>query len=199
MNTMPDEATLARWLNDELEGAQLAAFEAVIHDTAECLAQRKDLRDLRTTLAAALPATLEPPYPEFFNSRIAKSIRGLTSNGKTRRPTAFFRQVGWMSATAAAGMALAFWVGTKTGAVTHGVTLSHSTPAPLVMQAPAVYTPEHGVDAEWISGTDAAATVIVLEGVDAIPDALDFFDTAALNRTRSATAQWLTTPNMEML
>ncbi|MEI6674436.1 MAG: hypothetical protein WCO57_04580 [Verrucomicrobiota bacterium] len=199
MNTMPDEATLARWLNDELEGAELATFEAAIHGNADYLAQRKDLRGLRTTLAATLPAVLDPPYPEFFNHRIAKAIRELTSNTAAQRPSVFFRHAWWMPATAAAGMALAFWVGTKTGTVTHGVTLAHSTPAPLMVQAPAVYTPEHGVDAEWISGTDAAATVIVLEGVDAIPDALDFSDTAALKRTRDATAQWLTTPNMEML
>ena len=71
-------------------------------------------------------------------------------------------------------MVLAFWAGTKTGSVTQVVSVAGPGLAPPDMPRPTVYTPEHGVDAEWFASPAAAATVIVLEGVDAIPDTLDF-------------------------
>ncbi|HVJ46201.1 MAG TPA: hypothetical protein VM511_07440, partial [Luteolibacter sp.] len=40
-------------------------------------------------------------------------------------------------------------------------------------------TPEQGVDAEWVKGQGTSGSVIVLQGVSAIPDALDFSETAS--------------------
>jgi hypothetical protein len=71
-------------------------------------------------------------------------------------------------------MALTFWLGTKTAGEPQVVV----APRAVEVQTPAVYTPERGVAAEWFSSDPAAATVIVLEGLDAIPDTLDFSETA---------------------
>lgn len=188
MNTMPDDLSLSRWLDDELQGAELATFEASIHDKAELLARRQNLRNWRATLTSALPAVVEPPYPEFFNHRIEKSILELTSKPVTTRQRGGAWRTWWMPATAMAGMALAFWAGTRAGGVTQRVTQTHPTPPAMIAQAPSVYTPERGVDAEWFSSPDAAATVIVLEGVDAIPDTLDFSETVGLRSSRGSTA-----------
>jgi hypothetical protein len=49
---------------------------------------------------------------------------------------------------------------------------------------PIIYTPEKGVEAEWFSSSAAMATVIVLNGVQAIPDSTDFSHTVYLNRAR---------------
>jgi hypothetical protein len=179
MNTLPDESTLARWLDDELQGAELAAFDASVRGATDLLARRQQVRAWRAALAAALPATIEPPYPEFFNSRIARAIRAQTAPPRRLARAAAWR-TWWMPASAAAGMALAFWVGTKAGGVTRVVTVTNPAPVPVATHVPTVYTPERGVDAEWFSSSDAAATVIVLEGVEAIPDTLDFAESACL-------------------
>jgi hypothetical protein len=50
--------------------------------------------------------------------------------------------------------------------------------------APVVYTPEDGVDAEWIASADA--NVIILEGVSAIPDATDFSETVYVPTARES-------------
>lgn len=187
MNTMPDETTLARWLDDDLQGAELAAFEDSIQGDAELLARRRQVRAWRAAVAAALPATLEPPYPEFFNSRIARAIHEQVPRPRRFAAAASWR-VWWMPVTAAAGMVLAFWVGTKAGGGTQVVTVANPVAVPVAVQAPTVYTPERGVDAEWFSSADAAATVIVLEGVEAIPDTLDFSESVGLRGHGKATA-----------
>jgi len=188
MNTKPDETTLARWLDDDLEGAELAAFEASHRADATLLARRQELRAWRASLAAAIPADIEPAYPEFFNHRIAKAIRERIPKPHSAPSTAAFWRAWWMPATAAAGMVLAFWLGTKTGGTPQVVTLANPAAGQVAVQGPTVYTPEHGVDAKSFSSSDAAATVIVLEGVDAIPDTLDFSESVGLRATGKATA-----------
>jgi hypothetical protein len=181
MNTTPDETRLALWLEDELQGEELAAFETWVADRPEHLAAREDLRCWRRMMAEGLPCEEEPPYPDFFNHRIARSIRELTPvPAEVSKPRHSLRS--WfMPLAACAGMVLTFWLGGQRGAVPE----IDVTGAPRAIPVePVLYTPEKGVTAEWFDSQQASATVIVLNGVEAIPDDTDFSETAYIRRTR---------------
>lgn len=173
MSTKPDDTTLTLWLDDELEGEELAAVEAWAKDHPEQLAARDEIRRWRKMVSASVPATEEPPAPEIFNERIARTIRGEKSPATDiSKPSNI---ISWRTAlmplAACAGMALAFWLGminTQPNDTTAG------KPAEDPAFYPVVYTPENGVKAEWFNSVSASATVIVLDGVEAIPDNLDF-------------------------
>lgn len=176
MNTNPDEATLALWLDDELTGRELAAVEAWANGRPEQLAAREEIRRWRETMASAISASEEPPYPDFFNSRVQQSIREQAPKAETPAHRAFWKS--WlMPATACAGMVLAFWVGKETQSVPEYDVANAPRAIPV---EPVVYTPESGVNAEWFASAKASATVIVLNGVTAIPDTMDFSETAAV-------------------
>lgn len=171
MNTNPDETTLALWLDDELTGAEQAAVEAWAMEHPEQLAAREEIRRWRATISAVIPASEEPPYPDFFNSKVLQAIREQTPKPAVPVNKPVFWKTWLMPMAACAGMALTFWVGTKT----------HSTPeydvagAPKAIPVePVIYTPENGVNAELFASKEASATVVVLNGVTAIPDATDF-------------------------
>ncbi len=177
MNMNPDETALALWLDDELTGDEFAAVEAWAGGQPEQIAARDDIRTWRATMAAAIPSSEEPPYPDFFNSRVMQSIR----DRKPAPVEAVSRGSSWkswfMPMAACAGMILTFWIGRK----------FKTTPdydfagAPKAIPVePVVYTPENGVKAEWVGGSKAAATVIVLNGVTAFPDETDFSETVYL-------------------
>lgn len=171
----PDEATLALWLDDELTGDDLAAVEAWALGRPEQIAAREEIRLWRATMSRALPGSEEPPYADFFNQRVLQGIREISV-----KPIDSVRKSwGWKSwfppLTACAGMALAFWIGTRTRSFPE-VDVTGAPRAILV--EPVVYTPENGVMAEWFTSTKASATVIVLNGVTAIPDSTDFSATA---------------------
>jgi hypothetical protein len=87
-----------------------------------------------------------------------------------------------MPVAACAGMVLGFSLGVKRmpGPLEIDVT---GAPRAIPVE-PILYTPEKGVSAEWFASTEASATVIVLNGVAAIPDATDFSETVYLNRKR---------------
>ncbi len=185
MNTKTDETLLARWLEDDLDEAELAAFEREIAGDAERLAERDRVRAMRRDIAAVLPAAEEPPYPDFFNSRIERAIR--EQSGQAGEPAV--RRSGWrafwMPATAVAGMAFAFWLG-KQSVPRQEIVVGPQPPPPVEVAAalePGLYTPERGVDAEWFASEDAEATVIVLEGVAAIPDSMDFTETVSVSES----------------
>lgn len=189
MNTNLDEMTLALWLEDELEGAELTAFETAMDGDTGLIARREAVRAWRRQLRSALPAAEEPPYPEFFNSRIEQSLRQAAPRAAVGAGWFGAWRAWWLPTAALAGMALAFWLGTEVGGAPQAVVVAPNPVAmPVTAVAPAVYTPERGVAAESFSSVEAEATVIVLEGLDAIPDTLDFAETASVGGEQRATA-----------
>lgn len=179
MNTNPDEVTLALWLEDELSGEELAAMEAWAANESDQLAAREQARHWRATVAAVMPGTVEPPYPDFFNHRVMQALKQPPAPVETTAKKSFFRSSWWMPATACVGMALTFWAG-KNSQVAPAPELDFANAPRAIPVEPALYTPETGVNAEWFASTEASATVIVLNGVTAIPDSTDFPETAYL-------------------
>jgi len=181
MNTNPDDTRLALWLEDELTGEELATFEKWVADNPELLASREEARRWRAMMAETIPADVEPPYPDFFNHRLQKSIHDLQPALPVASPPRFSLRSWFMPIAACAGMVLAFWLGAKkTGTPEIDVT---GAPRAIPVE-PVIYTPEYGVVAEWFDSEGAFATVIVLEGMQPIPDEIDFSHTVYLNRER---------------
>lgn len=183
MNTKPDDETLALWLDDELKGDALASVETWANDQPDQLAARQSIRDWRQKISAVIPRMEEPPFPDFFNSRILAAITDLENAPAVAvTPKASWWRSGWFMPTAAvAGMTLAFWVGTRTAG-----SPSSSPVVQVTSAVPVLYTPETGVRADYFASRSADATVIVLDGVPAISDALEFHDTAGLSSERDA-------------
>ncbi len=182
MNTNPDETRFALWLDDELEGMELAEMDAWAADKPDRLAAREELRSYRSIMAQNLPASIEPPYPDFFLTRVNQGIRDIqVVEEKAAAPMGAPARSFWnswlMPAAALAGMVFAFSIGKQSREPAANLTAVPS-------QAPAIYTPEEGVDAEWFSSVNAGATVIVLEGVSAIPDSTDFSETVYVPTAR---------------
>ena len=179
MNTHPDDTRLALWLEDELEGEELAAFEKWVAGNPELLAAREDARRWRAMMAQNIPADVEPPYADFFNHRIQKSIPDLQPAAPVASRPRFSLRSWLMPIAACAGMVLAFQLGLKKAAPPE----IDVTGAPRAIPVePVLYIPENGVEAEWFDSRSAFATVIVLDGVQAIPDDIDFSHTVYLNR-----------------
>jgi hypothetical protein len=85
-----------------------------------------------------------------------------------------------MPLAACAGMVLAFWLGMKTQSAPAMPEYDVAGAPRAIPVEPIIYTPDGGVEAEWFASSDAAATVIVLNGVEAIPDEMDFSKSAAV-------------------
>lgn len=181
----PDETKLALWLDDELSGAELSEMNSWAAKQPEQLAAREELRSFRKMISENIPESEEPPYPEFFNSRVTQGIRDLqTAESESMQPAAAKKSgVFWRSwllpVTACAGMAFAFMIGKQSNQPSQPLAI-------LPALSPAVYTPEDGVEAQWFSSNTADATVILLQGISDIPDSMDFSKTVYVPSAREA-------------
>ncbi len=198
MNTNPDETKLAMWLDDELSGAELAEMNTWATAHPEHLAAREELRKFRNMLTQNIPASEEPPYSDFFLTRINQGIRELETvpAAVAQSNTGSSLKSWFMPLAACAGMVLAFSIGRQSGTTTTSVVVDDN---PKTIAAPLVYTPEEGVFAEWVPSTHNSASVILLKGVTAIPDSTDFSETVyvptARESDRTATLETDSTEN----
>lgn len=166
MNTYPDETTLTLWMDGELEGEDLQRMEAWAQEHPELLAERDAIQALSQNMQQNLPASVEPPYPDFFNERIQRAIQEETApvTAPTQSSGGFWK---WLAAPLAAGaMAVCFYLGTQ-------VAPTGTNPMQNTSVASTVYTPDNSVEANIFVANNQEATVIVLEGLEDIPDDLD--------------------------
>lgn len=167
----PDDELLALWVEDELAGPDRARVEAWAAAEPEWLELREQARSSRRLLGSVLSAREEVPHGEFFEARLRREIRRQAPAAETSRPAAVAPAAkfawSWLAPlTAAAGIAIGFWAG-RGG--------SDEEAAPLADTAPVLYTPDQRVRAEWVESD--GASVIVLAGVEALPDGWDIPET----------------------
>lgn len=178
MNTNPDKQSLLLWLEDELDAGEQARIDAWAIDQPEWLAKRAEARLWKQSLRAAVPASVEPPYPEFFQAKLERALREESYHNEQARehksedvrgttPSASWWKKAWMPASVAAALALGFLAAEMRTEAKPEQTL-------------VIYTPEEGVKAEFFETSPAEGTVIVLNGVAAIPDDFEVPDTASV-------------------
>ncbi|MGB2402120.1 MAG: anti-sigma factor family protein [Akkermansiaceae bacterium] len=184
----PDPAELTLWIDGELNGDDLARVESWAKNHPEYLVERDAVRAMKSEIRSTIPASVEPPYADFFNQRIMRTIEDGSANASEQRTTAGFALIAgklgkWLALPAtAAAMLICFYIGTQVNQVT-------APPSPVVKVSakPTIYMPDGNVRANIFSPANNAATVIVLEGLEDIPD--DFEIVGEPHRGSSARAQ----------
>ena len=164
MKTTPDETTLTLWMDGELEGSARENVEAWALENPEILAERDAVQAMSARIREHVPGSVEPPHSDFFNQRILRHIKDeIPASHVTpvRKKSNFWQ---WLAVPVAAGaMAVCFYMGTRVG---EGGDIS--APNYTVSTSSSVYAPDGDVKASMF--TSENATVIVLEGLDDIPD-----------------------------
>ena len=172
MKMKPDENTLTQWMDGELEGDELQRVEKWAQEHPELLAEREAIQSLSSNLREHIADSVEPPYPDFFNQRILRTIEEDRITKASPSSASPWKWLQWLSAPLAAGaMAICFYVGTQ---VNQSPTNTEN-PVAIVKIAPdsTIYTPDGTVRSAMFKTSDAEATVIVLEGLDDLPDELE--------------------------
>ncbi|MGJ8655120.1 MAG: hypothetical protein ACSHX6_01615 [Akkermansiaceae bacterium] len=171
----PDEKTLCSWLEGELEGEELRKVEAWAEANADDLdAEFKcDIGwdALNDEMMALLPASVEPPYPEFFNAKLQQAIEDdswsvdAVEHEPARATGSLWQKLRLMLAPAAIAALVAFYAGMQMRSV-------EPVEAPeLAVEESSVYVPHRGIVAAV--SESSGATEIVLDGLAPISDELD--------------------------
>ncbi|MGJ8672365.1 hypothetical protein [Rubritalea sp.] len=160
----PENATIQSWLNGELEGGALREMEAWAEEHAEELEMEMGWQPLGQEITEIVPANEQPPHADFFNERVKLHALAADEEVTPAKPASFWQKLNWLLApTAIAGVALGFYLGSSVD--------STDTAVAYTLQAEEVYTPVKGVSSEVVESE--SATIIVLEGLDEIPESID--------------------------
>lgn len=165
----PDKAMIQNWLSGELEGNDLRAMERWAEQNAEQLESEMGWDSLQSEIQTTLPKSVEPPYADFFNERIKHhAIEQPALKVDKAKKSGFFKKLNWLLApTALAVMTVCFYAGTKIDTSTEEI----KPVTAMTVPAAGVYTPVSGVSSV-ITESDTA-TVILLDGLDDLPESLD--------------------------
>lgn len=158
MNMNPDNQTLMLWLEDELADAERMQVDAWAFTQPDWMEKRSAAREWRMRCSDAMSAADSMPQGEFFQAQLMRTIATSVSVQKNEvRDSGGVMRKWWMPMGVAAAMALAFLGGTQWQKPQRATTL-------------VTYTPAEGVRAEFYESSPAEGTVIVLNGVPALPD-----------------------------
>ena len=163
MNTNHDEQELTRWLDGEMNAAEIASFEARLQTNPALHAEAESLRQLCADVKAHFPKVADVSHPDFFNSQIMERIseldRAETRKQDQKSPWLAWFRMPWLALAGAAAVLLiignAFFSG---DALSETATTVQNTHAPNGDIQPRTY-----------HSTDANATVLELDGLEDIP------------------------------
>lgn len=185
-HTELNEDLLTRWIDGQLTPEESARVEQHLAAAPELRRDKEDAVQVRALLRQHLPASIEPPSPEFFTGSVMNEIRRELPS--TARPAEKRQASGWLSwlrapwfapVASAAVLALAFviWRPDNSPAVNEA----------LLVQA---YTPDASIKATAWYSEDAGATVIDVQNAT-VPDNQEIkaFDVASSNPSAAGEPQ----------
>lgn len=174
MNTNPDNQTLLLWLEDELASDAQARIDQWAAAQPEWLAKRDAARQWRSQLSRVMATSDAMPQGEFFQAQILRSIATSTTVTVPAASSSSSMRKWWMPLSVAAAMVFGFFGGTQWQEKPQRATT-------LV-----TYTPAEGVRAEFYESSPAEGTVIVLNGMAALPDSFVSTEVSSAEPLRSS-------------
>lgn len=154
---------LIRWLDGEMNAAERASFEERLAQDDALNSEALEMKALGADIRAHLPREMTVPHADFFNSQIQVRIAQMEARDPGAQAAPWLSSlIGWLrqpwfAVAGAAAVAVAAFL--MSGA---GVNVADS-------QILSSYTPSAHVQARTFHDSDAQATVLMLDGLDAVP------------------------------
>ena len=158
---------LIRWLDGEMKEPERASFEEQLKHDPVLAKEAQELRALSEGIRSHLSAEMKVPHADFFNSQIQVRIAQMgidDARAKQKREATdwsvllqWLRQP-WLAAAGAVALAIIGFVVLRPTADTPGESFILSS-----------YAPNAHVQARTFHDAAADATVLMLDGLDAVP------------------------------
>jgi anti-sigma factor RsiW len=171
MDLEQKQQQLTRWIDGELEGDELSEFAKAVAADPQLAEAKAEADDLRKLLRVDMPDR-EIPNPDFFNSQVQRRID--QESAPAASPAAAPSPSGggilsWFQspftlASAATVVLLGFFALSQK---------SDAPGAPDHTSVASTYTPDKDIVASLFYSDEADATVIMLDGLAAMPDSTE--------------------------
>ncbi len=165
MKPPSEEHDLIRWIDGEMNETEIATFEERLKQDPVLAKEARQMRELSTSLRTHLPAEMRVPHADYFNTQIEVRITQMALDEARAKQAApgwgamlqWLRQP-WFALAGTAALAVLgfFLLNPATGDASESMIISS-------------YTPNTHVQARTYHDSAADATVLMLDGLDAVP------------------------------
>ncbi|OYW76546.1 MAG: hypothetical protein B7Z37_08470 [Verrucomicrobia bacterium 12-59-8] len=160
-----EEHDLIRWIDGEMNETERTSFEERLKQDPVLATEAQQMRALSSSLRAHLPAEMRVPHADYFNTQIEVRITQMALDDSRSKQAGtnwgaalqWLRQPWFALAGAAALAVLGFFL------------LSPDTSSASESMILSSYTPNTNVQARTYHDIGAEATVLMLDGLDAVP------------------------------
>ena len=162
MKTPSEDHDLIRWLDGEMNAAELARFTARLESDPALKSEAEMMQRMSSDLRSSLPAEMPVPFGDFFNSQIQMRI----AKEDSATPDIQESPSSWMDWFRLPGFATLAAV--TAAAVIAAVMIFQQKPSgdSYVLST---YAPNQNVQVSSYHSKDAHATVLILEGLEELP------------------------------
>jgi hypothetical protein len=165
MKTPTEDHELIRWIDGEMNETERAMFEERLKQEPALETEARKMRALSISLRAHMPAEMRVPHADYFNTQIEVRITQMALDEARARQSAsslstllqWLRQP-WFALAGATALGVAAFVLMNPVGGDDTVSMILSS-----------YTPNTKVQARTYHDHDADATVLMLDGLDAMP------------------------------
>jgi len=182
----PNKELLTDWLEGKLDGDELTQMEAWAEEHAGDLDNEFKCEigwdALNDDMLSSISEAEEPPYPEFFNSKLKQAIladeevENFTVETSSESSVSLWKKIQTVLLPASLAAAVAFYIGTQ---------MKGTEGASKEVIVEVIYIPDENVEAEISDTVDA--TEIILEGLSPIADDFDINLSSVLPSNSSMT------------
>lgn len=172
MNQERKEELVVRWMDDvTLSASEKEELNRILEAEPELQELRAGHSRMREELKATYREVEDVPYGDFFQTKLQQAIRDSEEELPSAKMASSWKDSlrWWLAPVAVGAMAVAFLAGTRVG---NGPTERRLVVAS-AQNRPLVYTPEGGVTSTILNADAQGTSVILLDGLQPIPDSYD--------------------------
>ena len=168
------EELIVKWVDHRLSDEESKQLDQAMEQDDSLRAQLDEMAQLKSAIQAEIPASVDPPYPDFFNSQLMRKIDlNVAAQQPKERVKRWWQDLRWAWApTAALSLVLAFLAGKR-------MSDPELTPNVAESDLPSVYFSEENLQAEVISDSDGDVSAILVSGLSKLDDRGSFAVIAA--------------------
>lgn len=193
MNQERKEELVVKWMDDEkLSASESEELKLILEAEPELKSMRESHSQVRDELQAAYRTTPDVPYGDFFQTKLEQAIRDTEQELKPQEKRSFSWKDTlrwWLAPVTVGAMAVAFLAGTRVGTAPVETQLAVAQEK----SRPLVYTPEGGVTSSIVNADAEGTSVIVLEGLQPIPDSHNLMAGGQSVREKGSDVQLIST------
>lgn len=172
MNQERKEELVVRWMDDvTLSASEKEELNRILEAEPELQELRAGHSRMREELKTTYREVEDVPYGDFFQTKLQQAIRDSEEELPSAKMASSWKDSlrWWLAPVAVGAMAVAFLAGTRVG---NGPTERRLVVAS-AQNRPLVYTPEGGVTSTILNADAQGTSVILLDGLQPIPDSYD--------------------------